>query len=168
MTRDALSAAQEADRRSTAGLRRIIGHLGVWPGRSLVGEEACQAATTIVLHSDHDPAFQRLMLRALRAAFEKGEATGAQWAHLQDRCLVHDGKRQLFGTQFWYESRTGIQPYPIEAPEGLDARRAEVGLQPHTEQVQLQRERHGAPASSIPPAHPTRFSTHANTDRAAA
>lgn len=130
-------------REHAVGLRRIVESLQVWPGRGLVGEAACQAAVTIAVHSDLD--LQRLMLRFLRTAVEHGEATGAQFAHLQDRFLLNAGEPQRYGTQFWYAPDSGLLPVLIRDPEGLDARRAEVGLRPHAEEFQRLRRYHESP-----------------------
>ncbi|MFD6335298.1 DUF6624 domain-containing protein [Streptomyces niveus] len=140
-------------REHAVGLRRIIDSLQVWPGRGLVGEEACQAAVTIAVHSDHDPPFQRLMLRLLRTAVEHGEATGAQFAHLQDRFLVNSGEPQMYGTQFWYDPDSGLRPFLIGDPDGLDARRAEVGLRPHAEVFRRQRQYNETPESLPAPVY---------------
>lgn len=137
--------AQLLDRENAVVLRRIVESLRVWPGRGLVGEEACQAAVTIALHADHDVHFQRWMLRLVGTAVEHGEATQAQFAHLQDRFLLNFGEPQWYGTQFWYDADTGILPLLIRDPEGLEARRAGVGLRPHAEELRRLRQYHEAP-----------------------
>lgn len=136
--------AEFLDHENAVGLRRIVESLQVWPGRGLVGEDACQAAVTIAVHSD-DLDFQRLMLRLLRTAVVHGEATSAQLAHLQDRFLLNSWESQHYGTQFWYDPDTGLRPFLIWDTEGLDARRAEVGLRPHAEEFQRLRRHHEAP-----------------------
>jgi hypothetical protein len=50
-----------------------------------------------------------------------------QYVYLDDRIRVFEGGRQWFGTQ-WRNSPTGPVPYPLEDPDGVDRRRAEVGL----------------------------------------
>ncbi|MFD9869101.1 DUF6624 domain-containing protein [Streptomyces niveus] len=145
MAGSAHASVQLLVREHAVGLRRIIESLQVWPGRGLVGDEACQAAVTIAVHSDHDPPLQRLSLRLLRTAVEQGEATAAQFAHLQDRFLLNALESQRYGTQFWYDPDSGLKPFLIGDPEGLDARRAEVGLRPHAEAFQRLRQYHEAP-----------------------
>jgi hypothetical protein len=103
-----------------------------WPGRSLVGEDGAEAAWLIALHADHDVGFQRTCARKLEQAVERGEAPARHLAYLTDRLLVHEGQNQRYGTQV-RATTDGIESFPVEDPEGLDARRAEVGLEPMQE-----------------------------------
>ncbi|MFE3704599.1 DUF6624 domain-containing protein [Streptomyces scopuliridis] len=135
-----VTSMREVDRVNAQVLRRIVSLHG-WPGRSLVGTEAAQAALAIALHADHDPPFQRTLLRMLYAAVQLGEATPAQWAHLYDRWLIHDQRVQVYGTQYRYRS-AGLEPHPITDPEHLDRRRASVGLPPYEEQAYAARQHH--------------------------
>lgn len=116
------------ERANSGVLRRVMGQHG-WPGRSLVSEEGAEAAWRLALHADHEPPFQRLALRMLTDAVERGEATIQQWAHLHDRCQAATGP-QLYGTQYCRDRDGQVVRLPVEAPENLDARRASVGLPP--------------------------------------
>ncbi|MFE1476611.1 DUF6624 domain-containing protein [Streptomyces cyaneofuscatus] len=147
MTPDALAALDQAQQDNTAGLKRIVERLGQWPGRSTVGPEACQAAVSIAVHSDHNPALQRTLLSLLRKAVEVGDATSAQLAHLHDRCLVNAGQAQVYGTQHWYRPDGRLEPHPITGRAQLDTRRASAGLPPYDDQARGLRERHGPHAS---------------------
>ena len=118
----------------TSRLGRIVAERG-WPGRSLVGDEAATAAFLIVQHSPSD-AFQREMLPLLEAAAAAGEAAPADVAMLTDRVRTHEGIPQLYGTQFRIVDGA-LEPYPIEEPDSLDARRARAGLLPMAEYVKL-------------------------------
>ncbi|WP_405893441.1 hypothetical protein OG612_29450 [Streptomyces sp. NBC_01527] len=140
---DALATVQQTQQADAAGLKRIVERLGRWPGRSTVGEEACQAAVNLAVHCDHDPAFQHTLLRLLQTAVRAGEATSAQLAHLHDRCLVNAGHPQLYGTQHWYRADGQLEPLPITDIAQLDTRRAGAGLPPYAEQARHLRERHG-------------------------
>jgi hypothetical protein len=63
----------------------------------------------------------------LRGAVADGEASPGNLAYLEDRVRVHDGRPQLYGTQFTVADGE-LQPSPIEDPQRLDARRAAAGL----------------------------------------
>ncbi|MEU8887307.1 DUF6624 domain-containing protein [Streptomyces sp. NPDC048442] len=133
LTRGRLSAEEQQwgahqERANSGVLRRVMGQHG-WPGRSLVGEEGAEAAWWLALHADHEPPFQRLALRMLTDAVERGEATIQQWAHLHDRCQVVAAP-QLYGTQYRQDPDGQVVRLPVETPENLDARRATVGLPP--------------------------------------
>ncbi|MFI2791085.1 DUF6624 domain-containing protein [Kitasatospora sp. NPDC018614] len=152
MTPDALAALDQAQQDHAAGLKRVVERLGGrWPGRSIVGADACQAAVKIAVHSDHDPALQRTLLGLLRKAVESGDASSVQFAHLQDRCLVGAGQVQLYGTQHWYHPDGRLEPHPIADPGQLDTRRARVGLPPYAQEARRLRDRHGPLASSSAP-----------------
>ena len=152
MTPESLVAVQQTERDNAVGLHRIVERLGRWPGRSTVGEKACQAAVALAVHCDHDPAFQQRLLRLLQTAVQSGEATSAQLAHLHDRCLVNAGQPQVYGTQYWFRADGELEPHRIADPAQLDTRRASFGLPPYAEQARRLRERHGPIASLSAPA----------------
>jgi hypothetical protein len=52
-------AARYAITVDTQALRRIAARLRRRPGRTLIGDDGCQAALTSALNSDYEPAFQR-------------------------------------------------------------------------------------------------------------
>ena len=61
---------------------------------------------------------------------EKADITPANIAYLTDRIRVNQGQSQLYGTQFYRNPQTGqLEARPIETPEELDSRRAEMGLE---------------------------------------
>ncbi|MFD7341087.1 DUF6624 domain-containing protein, partial [Streptomyces violascens] len=149
---DAFAAARQTDADNAQALVTLVAE-GGWPGRSRVGEEGCRAALVIALHADHDRSLQSRLLDALHQAATRGEATPAQWAHLQDRLLVNSGKPQLYGTQYVYrpnESGGRLELLPVDEPDALDRRRAQVGLSPHGEKAQLLRRHHLASLSTTP------------------
>jgi hypothetical protein len=100
-----------------------------WPWRTLVGEEAAQAAWLLAQYADHDPVQQRAFPDALRAAVTQGEAPAVHLAYLEDRVRVNAGQSQLYGTQFTYTGGP-LRPHPIEDPRRLDERPAQAGLEP--------------------------------------
>jgi hypothetical protein len=94
-----------------------------------VGEDGAEEAWLIALHADHDVEFQRTCRQRLEQAVERGEAPARHLAYLTDRLLVHEGKKQRYGTQV-RATPEGVESFPVEDPEGLDERRTEVGLEP--------------------------------------
>jgi hypothetical protein len=119
---------QSVDDGNTRWLADLLARRG-WPGRTLVGGEAAQAAWLLAQHADRDPVQQRAFLDALRAAVSRGEAPAAHLAYLEDRVRVNAGQSQLYGTQFTVTGGT-LRPHPIEDPGRLDERRAQAGLEP--------------------------------------
>jgi len=113
---------------NTRWLEELLATRG-WPGHTLVGTDGAEAAWLLAQHADRDPELQRSFLEALRGAVAAGEASRANLAYLEDRVRVHDGRPQLYGTQFTVTDGE-FGPCPIEDPARLDERRAEVGLDP--------------------------------------
>ena len=126
----------EIDRKNMQRLEEIIQQYG-WPGKSLVGEEASKQAFLILQHSDLS--HQKRYLPVLQEAARKGEARLSDAAMLEDRILMYEGKKQIYGTQLRSGTDTGgkLVLYPIEDEENVDARRAAVGLPPLKEYLKL-------------------------------
>jgi hypothetical protein len=121
-------AAERARGRRIAEIVEVRG----WPGVSLVGDAGASAAWLLVQHADQDPDFQDRALALLAQAAAEGDASAHDAAFLTDRVRVHRGRPQLYGTQF--RSEDGVAtPFPIEDPDGLDARRAAAGIEPFEE-----------------------------------
>ena len=120
-----------ADEENLPWLRGVIAEHG-WPGASLVGDDGAHAAWLLAQHADADPAFQRRCLDLLAAAVEAGEATERERAYLTDRVLLAEGEPQVYGTQV---RRVGehFEPCELGDPDGVDERRAAVGLEPLAE-----------------------------------
>jgi len=117
------------DRDNTTRLREIIGRQG-WPGRELAGDDGAHAAWLLAQHAT--PELQEQWLPLLEDAVVRGDASPADLAYLRDRVLTHRGEPQVYGTQ--YRERDGaLELLPVLDPDGLDERRAALGLQPEAE-----------------------------------
>lgn len=125
---------ERIDGENTDRLQQILAEHG-WPGKSLVGEQGSHDAWLIAQHADHDPAFQRQGLELLREAVARGEAKPRDLAYLTDRVRVSEGRGQVFGTQMRPDENGQPVPQPIEDPESIDERRADVGLEPFDQYV---------------------------------
>ncbi|MDY7095079.1 MAG: DUF6624 domain-containing protein [Acidobacteriota bacterium] len=97
-----------------------------WPGISEVGAKASQGAWLIIQHADLET--QKRYLPLMQEAAEQGELPGRLLATTVDRVRVRQGQKQLYGTQYTRGEDGRLMPQPIEDPEGVDARRREVGL----------------------------------------
>lgn len=105
-----------------------------WPGPDEVGN---QGSTTIFLVIQHaDLKTQQKYLPVMREAVKKGKAQGSSLALLEDRVAIREGKKQIYGSQIGMDMETN-QYYvqPLDDPDNVDKRRAEVGLQPLAEYV---------------------------------
>jgi uncharacterized protein DUF6624 len=91
---------------------------------------AATAAWLLVQHAP--PEFQEQCLPLLEEAAARGNASPRDAAYLRDRVLLHRGEPQLYGTQ--YIVRDGVLTlWPVQDPEGLDERRAALGLEPEAQ-----------------------------------
>lgn len=117
------------DAARTERLAEIIAEHG-WPGYSLVGEEAEDAAWAIAQHSDQDVDFQKTALQSLTVAVEAGDASPGNLAYLTDRIAVNEGDEQVYGTQIAC-AEDGPEPVvPIADEASVDERRADASLPP--------------------------------------
>jgi hypothetical protein len=109
----------------TAEMDVILEKSGL-PTRSLVGAQGADAAMLIVQHS---ATLQKRVL-ALAKALPAGEVSAEKLAMLEDRILMHQGKPQIFGSQFNLAPGGSFQFAPVVDAANLDARRSAAGMMP--------------------------------------
>lgn len=125
---------------NAAALEGLLEEHG-WPTLSEVGEEGVEAAWLVAQHAISRPDLQRRCLALLIEAAAEGEVPAWQAAYLADRIRVNERRPQIYGTQLDWNDRGELVPQPIEAPAEVDKRRAEVGLVPLAEAVEMARQR---------------------------
>lgn len=121
-----LAMEEKNHKENTEKLLELLDKYG-WPTASQVTEYAAAGAALIINHTNHEIRAKYFPL--LEQAFKEGEAQPLRYAKMKDRLLVEEGKEQLYGTQWSFENSKRV-PHPIEEPEYVDKRRAEVGLGP--------------------------------------
>jgi hypothetical protein len=105
-----------------------------WAGKDLVGEQANMTIFLVIQHSDLET--QKKYLPMMREAVKKGNANAANLALLEDRIAIWEGRKQIYGSQLYYDEKKGKYfVSPIEDPDNVDKRREEVGLGPISEYV---------------------------------
>ena len=114
------------DRANTEQLKTIIEEHG-WPTVALVGNDGARAAWLLAQHADHDPEWQRHLLKLMEPHAGTGQADPVDHAYLIDRVRVNAGRPQLYGTQH-HDVDGERQPLPIEDPETVDERRNKLGM----------------------------------------
>jgi hypothetical protein len=122
---------EKLDRLTGAGmawLREVVLEHG-WPGWKLVGARAARVACRLVQHASGDLDFRKHCLELVREAANNGDMPRRDIAYLTDVLRLAEGLPQLYGTKF---DRAGdrLEPYPIDDPEEVDARRAALGMEP--------------------------------------
>jgi len=107
-------------------LKQLIAERG-FPTLSKVGYKCCNLASLIAQHQP--PEFLHWYLEQAKAAADTGDFDLTWIAYMTDRDLKHQGKPQLYGTQF--HGQDGITAlHPIEDIEHLAERREQVNLGP--------------------------------------
>jgi len=120
------SRLEELHRANASRLRQIIAVFG-WPGISLVGEKGAQAAWRIALHSIAEPQFMRQCRDLIDAASQHEDAPRWQFAIIDDRIRVYEGRPQRYGTQL-RPGPQGLEPHPVENEANLSSMRMQAGL----------------------------------------
>ena len=106
--------------------KQLIAERG-FPTLSRVGYKCCDLASLIAQHQP--PEFLHWYLEQAKAAADTGDFDLTWIAYMTDRDLEHQGKPQLYGTQF--HGQDGITALsPIEDIEHLNERRERVHLGP--------------------------------------
>ncbi len=100
-----------------------------WPTYSIVGKLAADAPLLIINHHE-DGMVRKKYINQIKKACEESEGSCVEFAKIQDRILVDEGKPQMYGMQFRYNSTRKLEPFPIKDPEYVDQRRKEIGLEP--------------------------------------
>jgi hypothetical protein len=114
------------DKDNTKWLKNLVDKKG-WPTFTMVGADGGNAAWLLVQHADLDREFQKKCLGRMKELLPKGEVSKSDFAYLTDRVLVAEGKKQLYGTQF-FTVNGKLEPRPIEDEAKIDERRKEMGL----------------------------------------
>lgn len=128
----ALTKKQDTiDKKNLKRLEEIIERHG-WPTKSMVGAEASENAFLIIQHADLTR--QKKYFPLLKAAAARNEARPDHAAMMEDRILMGEGKKQIYGTGLHTNDVSkALELWPIENEEEVDARRAAVGLPPMAE-----------------------------------
>ena len=111
-----------------------------WPAR--LSDKANQAIWLVIDHSDL--AARRKYLDLVKAKAEEGVLDKSDYATLNDRVLMEEGKPQIYGTQikitgtiiFGEEQTLPMYLWPVEDPAALDSLRSSIGLPPIEEYLE--------------------------------
>ncbi len=101
-----------------------------WIHQDSIGKKAARAMFLIIQHSDEYTLQKYFPL--LRDMANKGGANRIQACFMEDRLLMWDGKKQIYGTQASTNVRSDdmnlLVIWPIENPEQVNALRKEIGF----------------------------------------
>lgn len=109
-------------------IKSIIDKYG-WLGADVVGVKGNSTIFLVIQHADLKT--QEKYLPVMRKAAKKGNARGSSLALLEDRIAIKQGKKQIYGSQIGQDYKTNTYYVsPLEDPDNVDKRRAQVGLEP--------------------------------------
>lgn len=105
-------------------VEEIISKYG-YPGKALVGTPENRAAWIVIQH--YSPQVIQKYLPMLREAVKNGDLDRQSLAITEDRNLMYQGKKQIYGSQF-FEVNGKPAFWPIENSEKVNELRKEAGF----------------------------------------
>ncbi|MFL6258131.1 MAG: DUF6624 domain-containing protein [Thermoanaerobaculia bacterium] len=120
---------------NTEYIRRLISEVG-WIDVARFGYPTSNSAFLLVQHS-WDPALMLAVLPHLKQDVDAGRMETDTYALMFDRLQLSLGLRQRYGSQVASDESGAIVVLPTEDPSKVDSLRAEVGLIPLKEYLQV-------------------------------
>lgn len=118
------SVSVSLDGENIKRVEEIIAKYG-YPGKALVGTPENRAAWIVIQHSS--PQVIQKYLPMLREAVKNGDLDRQSLALTEDRNLMYQGKKQIYGSQF-FEANGKPAFWPIENSEKVNELRKEAGF----------------------------------------
>ena len=114
-------------------IEKILDEKG-WVGKDKVGKLANNTFFIVIQHADLKT--QEKYLPMMRLAVREGRSEASWLALLEDRVALGEGKKQIYGSQIYYDKKSKKSfVAPLEDPDQVDARRKAVGLGPLADYV---------------------------------
>jgi hypothetical protein len=130
--KDLWATIAEKDSINLIKVKDILDKRG-WLGADVVGGTGNTTLFLVIQHADI--ATQQKYLPMMREAVKNKKAQPSALALLEDRVLLRTGKKQIYGSQIGMDDNGKAYVQPLEDPDGVDKRRAEVGLLPLADYV---------------------------------
>ena len=116
-------------------VEKILNEKG-WLGPDIVGEKGSLTLFLVVQHSNTKTQVKYLPM--LREAVKNGNAKAKNLALMEDRVLLAQGEKQIYGSQLEQgDNSIKWKLSPMIDPDNVDKRRADVGLEPLAEYLQF-------------------------------
>ena len=129
-------------------LRAIFARYG-FPDQAMVGRDGVSNAWLLVQHATADKALMDRAVKLARPLMLRGELPRGDYALLVDRVRLHEGKKQIYGSQFTLASGHLVM-LPLLDPAQVDQRRAAMGLMPEAEYKRMGEKMYQSAAASQP------------------
>lgn len=111
-----------------------------WPGPEVIGKEGSDALIYLAGNAVYDSEFQKHTLNLMNDALSEGKAYGYWYAAFKDRYLTLSDQPTVYGTPFFgYMNDQGayqLLESNVIDPDNLDKRRAQVGHNTYTVEVE--------------------------------
>lgn len=106
-----------------------------WLGSSVISNTGNSTLFLVIQHANLETQLKYLPI--MKEAMKNGNANSGDVALLEDRVLLRSGKKQIYGSQVGRDGENENYFYvqPLEDPDNVDKRRAEVGLDKLTDYV---------------------------------
>lgn len=112
-------------------VEKILTEYG-WLGTDIVGEEGNSTLFLVIQHANTKTQLKYLPM--FREAVKSGNAKACDLALMEDRVLLAQGEKQIYGSQLGVDMKTNEYLLsPMIDPDNVDKRREEVGLMPLAE-----------------------------------
>jgi hypothetical protein len=109
-------------------VEKILADYG-WLGVDVVGQQGNSTLFLVIQHSNTQTQVKYLPM--LKEAVKNGKAKPSEPALMEDRVLLAQGEKQIYGSQLTMNSETNKwELEPMIDPDNADKRRSEVGLKP--------------------------------------
>ncbi|MEK7497577.1 MAG: DUF6624 domain-containing protein [Patescibacteria group bacterium] len=129
MAKSYAKRVKTVDRKNLHEMKEIVKVYG-WPTISVVGGSASDLAWLLVQHADSDVQFQKKCLSLMKHHLNKNDVSKKNVAYLIDRIRVNEGKKQIYGTQFYKDRDGTMKPSPIWNIKSIEKRRRKAKLEP--------------------------------------
>lgn len=116
----------EKDSLNLIKVETIVNEYG-WLGADVIGKQGNKTLFLVIQHSNLETQLKYLPI--MREALTVGNINSNDFALLEDRIAMGQGKRQIYGSQIKIDGDE-FYVYPIIEPEKVNERRSKVGLEP--------------------------------------
>lgn len=116
-------------------VEKILDEKG-WLGSDIIGDIGNTTLFLVIQHADYQTRVKYIPM--LREAVKNGNAKPSDLALMEDRVLLAEGEKQIYGSQLEMDQKTKEYVLsPMIDPDNVDKRRSEVGLKPIAEYLQF-------------------------------
>lgn len=129
--------SEKIDKPNSKRLNEIYEKSG-FPAIKTVGREGVAAFMLILQHTP-DENLRQKMLKPIKKAFERKELSASEYANYVDRLLVHQGKPQIYGSNFDFKDGKLLMS-KVKNLKNLDEIRRKIGLPTIAEYIKILKE----------------------------